>query len=127
MTKIETRTSVIFLFEKGIIWEDLKSNVEIGVPDIQENILASLTLTNGKRHSAVLDARDKEISITNDAMRYGASKAVSQDRVATAHLTNSIGGKLVGNFFMKFFKPNLHNRMFSDEKEAIAWLRSFSV
>ena len=126
MEKIETRTALIFLHEEGIVWEDFKEDVEIDISDITENIAASLKLTNGKPHAAVLDTRNKSVTITNAAMKFGASKEVTKDRLATAHLTNSLAGELLGNFFMKFFKPKIRNRMFSDEKSALAWLQGIS-
>lgn len=127
MEKIETRTAVISLYEKNLIWEDFKMNRVIDVSDIRENIAASLELTNGTRHLAVLDTRGKNLSITDEAMKYGASRYVTRDRIATAHLTDSLAGRVLGNFFMKFFKPKIHNRMFADEKEALKWLLSFSA
>ena len=126
MEKIETRTAIITVHEKNIVWEDFKLNRVIDASDIRENIAASLKLTEGKRHAAVLDTRGKNLSITDEAMKYGASNSVARDRIATAHLTNSLSGRIMGNFFMKFFKPKINNRMFSDEKEALAWLRAFS-
>lgn len=127
MDKIETRSAVISLYEKNLVWEDFKMNRVIDVSDIRENIAASLKLTNGVRHLAVLDTRGKNLSITDEAMKYGASKSVTRDRIATAHLTNSLHGRVIGNFFIKFFRPKIKNRMFTDEKEALKWLRSFSV
>lgn len=127
MDKIETRTAMISLCEKNIVWEDFKMNRVVDVSDIRENIAASLKLTRGVRHLAVLDTRGKNLSITDEAMKYGASRSVARDRIATAHLTNSLAGRVIGNFFVKFFRPKIHNRMFVDEKEALKWLRSFSA
>lgn len=125
MEKIETRTAFIWLHEKNMVWEDFKREMEIDVQDIRDNIAASLILTKGAVHTAVLDAREKDLTITNAAMRYGASKEVTKQRAATAHVTSSLSGRLVGNFFMKFFKPKINNRMFTDVDEAVKWLRTF--
>ena len=126
MKSIETCTAEIFLYDTSIVWQKYKKGIEIGAEDIRKNTSASLKLTGGKRHSAILDTRDKDVSITNAALKLGASKAVTKDRFATAHLTTSLSGKLFGNLFMKFFKPKIKNKMFTDEKEAIAWLKTFS-
>ena len=126
MDKIITRTAEISLYEKNIVWEDFKQGIQIDADDIRENIAASLKLTEGRKHSAVLDARGRGLTITNKAMSLGASAEVTKDRFATAHLTNSVARNIIGNFFIKFFKPRIQNRMFSDEKEAIGWLRSVS-
>ena len=126
MEKIETRTAVITLFKPLIVWESFKRGVKIDVEDIHENIAASLKLTEGKRHAAVLDTRDKEVSITQKALRYGASVEVTKYRIATAHLTTSMAGVVFGNYFMKFFNPKINNRMFSDDKEAVKWLCEFA-
>ena len=126
MEKIQTRTAVISLYAKDMVWEDFKKDIQIDAADIRENIAASLKLTNGKRHTAVLDSRGRNMTITNAAMKLGASAEVTKDRIATAHLTESISRNILGNLFIKFFKPKIQNRMFSNEKEALAWLRTFS-
>ena len=126
MEKIKTRTAEISLYTKDIVWEVFIQGVEIDAVDIRENIAASLKLTNGRRHSALLDARGKHLTITQAAMKLGASVEVTKDRIATAHLTDSISRNIFGNLFVKFFMPKIHNRMFSNEKEAIAWLKGFS-
>ncbi len=126
MEKIQTRTAEISLYGKDMVWEDFKPGVEIDAEDIRMNIAASLKLTNGRRHTAVLDTRGKHMTITQAAMKLGASAEVTKDRIATAHLTDSISRNIFGNLFVKFFMPKIHNRMFSDEKEAIKWLKGFS-
>jgi hypothetical protein len=123
MEKIETRTAVISRYRENILWQDFKPNVEIDVADIKENISACIQLVNGRKHSAVLDVRGKDVSITQKAMKYGASKEVTKYRIATAHLTSSISDRLIGNFFIKFFRPKINNKMFSNEKQAIEWLK----
>jgi hypothetical protein len=123
MDEIETRTAFITLHEPAIVWLNYKTGVEIDKNDIQENIQASLILTKGKIHGAILDTRGKDVSITNAAMKYGASTTVLQHRVATAYLSTSLSGKLFGDFFMKFYKPKINNRLFTDKIEAVKWLR----
>ena len=126
MDRIETRTAYISLHERNMVWLDFKKQIEIDANDIRENIAASLKLTQGLRHTAVLDTRGKDVSITNKAMAFGASREATRHRIATAHVTNSLSGRLFGNFFMKFFRPKIHNRMFTNDKEAVKWLRTFS-
>ena len=126
MERVITRTAEISLYEKNIVWENFKQGVQIDADDIRENIAASLKLTEGRKHSAVLDTRGRNMTITNKAMRLGASAEVTKTRFATAHLTDSAARNVIGNFFIKFFSPKIQNRMFSDEKEAIGWLRSVS-
>ena len=127
MSKIETRTAFIWLYETNVIWTDHKNDVEIDEKDMYENLQASLGLTNGHSHVVVLDTRDKNVSITHEAMRYGASAEMAKYRMATALITNSISERLFGNFFMKFFKHKLQNRIFAVANEALAWLRTFIV
>ncbi len=126
MEKIETRIAFIWLHEKNMVWEDIKRNAEITEDDIRENTAAALKLTGGARYTAVLDARGKDATLTDGAMKYGASQGVIKHRIATAHVTTSLSGRLIGNFFMKFFKPKINNRMFANPEDAVKWLRTFS-
>jgi len=126
MKKTETRIAFISLLGENMVLEEMKKGVVIEESDIRENTKAALTLTRGERFTALLDTRGKNVTITNKAMKYGASSKITKERIATAHLTNSISGRLFANLFMKFFKPQIHNRMFADKKEAIKWLKKFT-
>lgn len=124
MDEIETRTTFISLHAPGIVWLNYKTGIEIDEKDIEENVAASLQLTNGEKHGAILDTRGKEVSITDKAMKYGPSENVLKYRIATAYLATSLSGKLFDNFFMKSYKPKINNRLFADQQEALRWLRT---
>lgn len=125
MEKIKTRTAEISLIEPRIVRVKFDEGIQIDAPDIFENIEASLKLTSGKRHAAVLDARSN-VSITDEAMKFGASQKALEHRIATALLTRSLSVRLFGNLFNNFFRPKIQNKIFSDEKDALKWLKSFS-
>lgn len=125
MAMIRTRIAEVSLIEQGIVRVKFDEDAEIGIDDIQRSIEASLKLTGGKKHAALLDARTN-VSITQGAMKYGASAKVLQHRTATAMLTERLSVRIFGNFFNGFFRPKIRNRIFSNEAEAIEWLRSFS-
>ena len=125
MEDIETRTAFITSPESHIIWLNYKLGVELTVEDIRENLEASLKLTQGKVHGAVLDTREKDVRITTEAMKYGASKEVTKYRLATAYLSTSLTGKLFGDFVLDHYRPKINHRVFTDDKEAMEWLRGF--
>ena len=66
-------------------------------------------------------------SIDKDARAYLSSDDGIKGLKAGALVTNSIFGRHLANFFIKIsvIKPKIPTRLFSDEKEAVKWLKQF--
>ncbi|MGZ3885614.1 MAG: DUF7793 family protein [Bacteroidia bacterium] len=45
--------------------------------------------------------------------------------MADALITDSLAMRLIANSYIKFNRPEVPTRMFSDEKKAIEWLHTF--
>lgn len=107
------------LIEPRIIRVCLSDGIEIELEDAQAMILAAVALAEGMTYVTLFDSRPAA-SISKEARD---AFAVSPKRIAAAILTNSIANRLVGNFFIKYHKPIYPARVFSDEQDAIKWLR----
>lgn len=44
---------------------------------------------------------------------------------ADAYIATTFGHKFIGNFYLKFDKPGRPTKIFSNEKEAVDWLKGF--
>ena len=121
MKILETRTAKIELVEEGIVRLRFKRDIELDKADIDDNIKASVQLTGG-RHCAILEVTGSA-GITDKALKFAGSKQNAKYRLANALFIRSISVKLLWNFFSYFFKPTVQNRIFTNEKEAIKWLR----
>ncbi len=56
---------------------------------------------------------------------YWATKEACPYSKADAFIINSTGMKLISNFYLKMNKPERPTMMFTDETEAIEWLKTF--
>lgn len=69
-------------------------------------------------------------SFTNqdaDARTFSGSEEVMKHCSAIAFLSKTIAEKLLANFFIKFNKPSKPTKAFTNESEAIAWLKQFET
>ncbi|MBI3503113.1 MAG: hypothetical protein HY063_15105 [Bacteroidetes bacterium] len=120
--KIETSTAEVFLKEENLIVVKYKPDAKVEMKDMLAIHTAEKKLS-GKKHLALLDARGF-ISVSEEARKFGASETPKQYRAAAALLVDSLGVKMLGNFYLRFNKPKVPTKMFSNEKKAIAWLKS---
>ncbi len=61
----------------------------------------------------------------NESKKFNGSDEVLKHCSAIAMLTNSLGQKILANFFIKTIRPNTPTKFFTDEKSAINWLRDY--
>lgn len=59
------------------------------------------------------------------AMRTSASNEMRKLRVADAFVIDSLAQRILGNFYLKFSKPQFPTRLFNSKEEALKWLSSF--
>lgn len=71
----------------------------------------------------LMDIR-KARGITREARSMFASAEAATLFAATALLVGSPLSRALGNFFLGLNKPQMPTRLFTDEAEALAWLRS---
>ena len=81
-------------------------------------------LTKGIKHPALIDMTNVK-SMDYDSRKYIAEE--TGDIIsAVALITKSAIGRVVGNFFIGINKPDYPARLFSNENEAIIWLKEIS-
>jgi hypothetical protein len=97
MDKITTEIAELFYVEEDIFCTRLKEGAEIDIFRAKENFVASQQITQGKRYAAFSDARGF-MSITKEAMAFGSAKECNDPIIAPT-------------------------RLFTDEQEALTWLR----
>ncbi len=60
---------------------------------------------------------------SKEVREFYASREMGDHISAMAVLVESFATKLIGNFFIRVNKPHFPTKLFTDEKEAIAWLK----
>ena len=64
--------------------------------------------------------------ISKEARDYFANERTASIQRATALLISSPVSRVIGNFFMGLNKPISPTRLFTDPREAIKWLQTYS-
>lgn len=122
--KISTDVSTISLQEDGIIRMDMHPVEEITVND-QKAIMDVIHEIGGGRSFCNLVVFKQYVNVDEEARQFSASPEGNIYTIADAFVINSVALKLVGNFYMQVNKPVKPTRIFTNEKDAIAWLHTF--
>ncbi len=126
--KVETSTQKVYWdSENEIVWGELfadqrtkelaKENI-----DAQERVRDIL----GKTKTRVLIDMTAISEISKEARDYFANERTASIQRATALLISSPVSRVIGNFFMGLNKPISPTRLFTDPREAIKWLHTYS-
>lgn len=75
--------------------------------------------------SPILATGNTFSGLDNESRIFWGSPEVTQHCSAISMLTNTLGSKLLANFFLKLAKPAVPTRFLSTEEECILWLKSY--
>lgn len=124
MTKSISENKFIMSYnEVGYYELFIKDNVEIFIDDVhiivntQKQLNGSKlpTLISGGQYSTTNTETLKYISV-NENMPYSK---------CAAFIVSSISQKLLGNFYLKIYKPQRPTRFFNHKEDAITWLKQY--
>ena len=108
--------------EDGISWAVLAENALIELDDAVQLVeLARQTYNPNQPFLLILDGR-QIAGMSNEARNYGVSHGFSSMLKAMAIVVDSPATRILANFYMKFNRPKLPTRVFSDAESAKAWL-----
>jgi hypothetical protein len=120
MTKPEI--AELSMLEENILYTRLLEGAEINLESSRGLFAISKKLTQGKFYAALTDGI-ASVTITKEAMEFGASAEANEFLIAQAILVHSLANRLLGNFIIKFHKPKAPTKLFNDREAALAWLR----
>jgi hypothetical protein len=114
----------VSLRSDGIIQVDIKPEVEITVEEIKAGVAVIEEIGGGLKYPILFLAG--EYSLPSDQARSFLAKSTSKTfALAEAYVIHSFSQKIVGNFYLKVNKPKRPTKIFTNEDEAIEWLKSF--
>lgn len=111
-----------WLDESGILRGVAHDGVENTLEQAREQIALQRTMGGGRPRPLLMDIRAVR-SLSREARAYYASPVAAEVISATALLIASPLSRALGNFFLGLNKPHMPTRLFTDEAEAMAWLR----
>lgn len=127
ISKLSTRVATIWIEDDGIARLCFLPNAVIELNNAEEIIAAYLEIVkkSNKTHLPLLSDGRGLKSISHEARNRFSSENAAKYILANAILVNSLPTRLIANFFIKFHKPTFPVKIFSSEKDAIKWLKSF--
>jgi len=117
----ELNHSTLELTVDDILIIRCKEDYQFELQDVQEILLISGEITNGKK-VPTLTIPGKYSQATKEALEFIFSPEATLYSSHDAFIAQSLSQKIVGNFYLKLKKPNIPTRLFTNEKLAIEWL-----
>ena len=112
------------LLPEGIVLTQVQDGAEISVEDARQNTLDVITVTGGKISPLLVDTRNIH-SISKEARDHFSMRERKGNVNSIAILIHSPLSKIIGNFFMGLNKPTVPTKLFTDQRTAMAWLKTF--
>lgn len=82
-------------------------------------------LTGGKK-CMQLTIAGKYSTISKEGREYAATEEAVEFTIAEAYVIQSLAQRILGNFYLKFNKPKVPTRLFTDKDKAEKWLKSLT-
>lgn len=121
---ITTSIAKLVLEEPQIIRAIILEGADFEVLDVKEMLEKSTELANGKKYCYLADVRSTTARGSKEARAYAADNQYQKNRIADAIIVRTTATKLLANFYIQFHKPKVKTRMFTNEEQAMEWLKS---
>lgn len=118
----EINTSkVVHYIKNDVLHIVFKNDVIVDLDDMIESKKVREELQKGNPMKVFVDARGL-FQITKDAREFASLEENAKMSSKMAIVVNSLGIRMVANFFVKVNKPNTPSKMFSTKEKALEWL-----
>lgn len=124
MLKAITKSETIILDPSGIAKCYVHKDYFLVLEDARENLETVRQFGNGKLVPVLVDIRDAK-GASKECRAYFASEEAAKIQSACALLVASPLSRLIGNFFIGLNKTKFPTKLFSNEAEAMDWLKNF--
>jgi hypothetical protein len=121
---ITTRTARLWVDDDRIVHCECLPGVETTRPDAEAILAAGGELTGYRPLPGLVDIR-RSRGIDREARVHFSGPECARVNAAVALLIGSPLSRVMGNFFLGLHKPLVPFRLFTDEAEALVWLRGF--
>lgn len=127
VTIIATETCEAFtlrLRSDGILHSHTSSSLEFNVDSLKQFSLVMGRMLNYQK-APLLITLDEFAIPPVETREFWAKEESCPYASADAYVATNFGHKFIGNFYLKFNKPGRPTRIFSNEADAIKWLKTF--
>lgn len=117
--------SVLRMRNDGIIQINFGNKTDLDVKEVREILVATGYLTKSEK-VLILNIAGSQTSATSAARDFAASDEATIYTLAEAYIVNNLAQKIIGNFYVNFHKPKAPTKIFTNETDAVKWLKSLS-
>jgi hypothetical protein len=114
----------IKLRSDGILHSHTSSSIDFNVESLKKFNVVMGKMLNYKK-APLLITFDEFAIPPVETRHFWALKDSCPYASADAYITATLGHKLIGSIYLKFNKPERPTKLFTNEKEAIEWLKTF--
>ena len=121
----ETATAHIALGDDGVVSVRVRPGAEQSLADARENLGTALALREGVRRPLLVDIR-KAAPLDAEVRHYYSGQVLVEGFSAIGLLVEASPlGRMMGNVYFRVARPGIPARLFTDESQAVVWLREY--
>ncbi len=124
IARIDLDNASVCLRSDGILHMHITEELLLDLKSSEALVDASEKLCGDRKYPCLVTT-EKFVTPSKEAIDYVAGKGRTYLNKADAFVLHSLPQKLIGNFYLKFKKPEVLTKMFSDEEKATFWLYNF--
>ncbi|MES2394622.1 MAG: STAS/SEC14 domain-containing protein [Bacteroidota bacterium] len=122
---IELRAFTSWLGNDGICYTVVKPNVIVDLQDAIENSFSVKEISGDTIYPILVNLKEIK-SISKEARDHFSMKNRTPGVTAIAMLVRSPVSRIIGNFFIGMYRSAVPTKLFTDESEAVSWLKQFA-
>ena len=123
-TAISLQAYWTWMGDDGIARTKVKPQAEVTIKEATENSIAVNSFYKEKKYPLLIDARNIK-SITKEARDHFSIQNRETSITSFAVIIDSPLSRIIGNFFMGLNKPSVPAKLFTNENEAVDWLKQY--
>jgi hypothetical protein len=121
----ETATAHIALGDDGVVSVRVRPGAQQSMTDARENLGSALALREGVRRPLLVDMR-KAAPLDAEVRHYYSGQVLVEGFSAIGLLVEASPlGRMMGNVYFRVARPGIPARLFTDESQAVVWLREY--
>lgn len=109
----------------GIVHGEEVNDTPFRLSDAEEALRLIREIGGGQKSCLLMDISRLK-SMSREARTYFSAPDRTEDLLAVALIINSPLSRVIGNFFLGLNKAAIPVRLFTEEKQAVDWLRPFA-
>ena len=122
MTKIKLNKVSIELLAPNIVLVTPNDNCTLEIEDIKKIKETNIQLTKGEKYGVISYTGNNSI-VSADARNYLSTKAIEKNKLAAAYVITQLPQRILLNFFIRFNKPSVPTKSFSEKQAALKWVK----